>query len=327
MVLACTGCSIVSNPSSLDVTGTWLGTIVSTTPGDPIAEAWEYRLALNQNGVQVSGTSRAMTLTEPRYFVDFALTGEISPDGRLILTEGMILDELRPPNTTWCPERLTLEHTTANGRRLKGEGTSAGCPTASVSLQPEGVSVTVWPIAPLSRELGFDKDCLDWPNHPAGCFWLTANGWRDAQPMRRHRNPTNGKYHLGADWNLDADPTDCDRPVHAIADGKVILALPDYHLTWGNVLFVLHDLRVGTFTSMYAHVNWSPTGKPSAGDSVVRGQEVARIGRANPQEPCHLHLEIRPGLRTKVGDGYASSQTAVPPNGQVDPNIFIRTFR
>lgn len=320
------GCNIGVNPSSMDVSGEWLGTVVTSASGDPVAEAWEYRLSLNQTGTQLSGTSRARTLTEPRYYVDFELTGEISSDGRLALIEGKLLDELRPPNVVWCPLRLTLERTSANGRRLKGEAVSPGCPTGIVSLHGVGVSVTGWPTAPSSRQLGFDSLCDDWPNHPSGCFWLTANGWRDAQPMRRHRNPVNGKYHLGADWNLQADPTDCDLPVHAIADGKVVLVVPNYHKDWGNVLFVFHDLPVGTFTSMYGHVNWRG-GLPSSGDTVARGTEIARIGRANPSEPCHLHLEIRPGLRTMVGDGYAASQTSVPPNGQVDPNIFIRTYR
>lgn len=326
ILLGCGDGGATDAPVLATVSGNWLGTV--TNPAGPAAEIWEYRLSLTQAGLRLSGTSKARVLTEPRYFVDYNVTGTVAEDGRVMLTEGTLLAESRPPNSIWCPLSLTLTHVSTNEGRLSGEAeaTAGGCLPGVVSLQREGISTTAWPTAPMIADTGFDAPCGDWPNHAAGCFWLTTNGWRDSQPMRRHFNPAFNGYHLGADWNLGASADDANLPVHAIAEGTVSEVRPNF-ASWGNVLFVRHMLPIGTFTSMYAHVNWNVTGPPSVGDSVRRGQQIARIGDAGGTRPYHLHLEVRPGNGTDVGSGYMSSQSGVPPQGQIDSNIFIRTFR
>jgi murein DD-endopeptidase MepM/ murein hydrolase activator NlpD len=311
-------------PPVKNVAGNWLGTV--TNPAGSIAEIWEYRLSLSQTGSRVSGTSRARVLSEPRYFVDYRVTGTVTADGRLTLNEGQLLTELRPPGSLWCPLSLTLMYDSTNGPRLSGNAAATTCLAGVVRLQPEGVGATTWPTAPTATSPGFDAACGDWPNHTAGCFWLMTNGWRDAQPMRRHFNPAFNGYHLGADWNLGSGSDDANMPVYAIADGTVSEVRPDV-ANWGNVLFVRHDLPIGTFTSMYAHVNWNVSGQPNVGDIVARGQQIARVGDAGGTRPYHLHVEVRSGTRTDVGPGYVPSQSGRTPQGQIDPNIFIRTYR
>jgi murein DD-endopeptidase MepM/ murein hydrolase activator NlpD len=202
---------------------------------------------------------------------------------------------------------------------------------ASPSLRPMlRVTVSVpsrdhftWPIDPANPSAGFYSSCADNPR----CFWLNTGGWHDVQPFLRYDYIDNtGKnygYHLGADWNLD--PVDAGLPVSAVADGEVVSVQPNV-AGWGNVIFVQHATTFGTYTSMYAHVDWMPSGPPSLGPT-TRGKQLAVVGNGGGLYPYHLHLEIRNGSSTAVGPGYVSSPSTVPPQGQVDPDAFIAVHR
>ena len=155
---------------------------------------------------------------------------------------------------------------------------------------------------------------------------LPGGIWRDVQPFLRHYSTDYRGYHLGADWNFGSGADDKNKPVHAIADG-VVSGVVANASGWGNVIFLRHQLPIGTLTSMYAHVNWSPAGPPALHSTVVKGQEIARIGNGNNLYPYHLHLEVRGGDNTVVGSGYSGVQVAKPPQGQIDPNIFTSTYR
>jgi murein DD-endopeptidase MepM/ murein hydrolase activator NlpD len=93
------------------------------------------------------------------------------------------------------------------------------------------------------------------------------------------------------------------------------------------VVFVRHDTPWGTFTSMYAHVNWMSSGVPVLGQTVSKGQQIAVIGNGGGVYPYHLHFELRAANNTIVGPAYISSQSGTPPRGQIDPNAFISTHR
>lgn len=310
---------------SIDLTGRWLGTV--TQPGGPWADIFEYRLTITHSGAQVTGTATSRWLVEPQHFADFTLTGSFSPLGGIALHEGGLLSETKPSDGTfWCPKQLTLTYSPQDGGTLAGNWTSQSCLPGSVSLQRDGRSTTVWPIASGNGAQGFDGPCDDWPGHATGCYWLSQNGWRDAQPFRRHFNPAYNGYHLGADWNLGTNADDKDMPIHAMADGTVS-SVQHSVPGWGNVIFVLHRLPIGTFTSMYAHVAWNSSGPPAEGTSVSRGQQVARVGNGNNLYPYHLHFEVRAGNSTRIASGYVTAPSGRTPENQVNPNIFVRSFR
>jgi murein DD-endopeptidase MepM/ murein hydrolase activator NlpD len=245
------------------------------------------------------------------------------------------------PTTTSCvvPNGVLTTRTTG---MVVGPALLNSTGTFSVQVQNGGgtlsnsVSVTVggasdhftWPTDPGNSSNGFFGTCGDWVGDPAGCYWLSTGGWRDVQPFQLHwyvNGTTEYGYHLGADWNLGSGSNDANLPVYAIADGTVASVQANV-AGWGNVLFVTHVTSFGTYTSMYAHVNWNTTGPPAPGSWVTKGSQIARIGNGGGLYPYHLHLELRVGTNTFVGKGY-TDKSRVAPEGQVNPNVFIAGHR
>lgn len=185
-----------------------------------------------------------------------------------------------------------------------------------------------WPTDPNTASNGSYATCGDWPGVAGACFWLSTGGWRDAQPFQKHLFTGYG-YHLGADWNLGSGSNDQNLPVHAVAAGVVSRVLTSYSSAWGNIVFLRHTTPAGTFTSMYAHVNWNTSGPPVVGASVSKGQQIARIGNANGYygTAYHLHFELRRGDNTTPGSGYTTTRVSEGPQAQIDPNSFIATHR
>lgn len=188
-----------------------------------------------------------------------------------------------------------------------------------------GADHFVWPVDPSNSAAGYFGSCADWPGDSQGCYWLAPSSWRDVQPFQKHLYSGHG-YHLGADWNLGSGSQDANLPVYAVADG-VVTSVQTNVAGWGNLVFVQHATSFGTYTSMYAHVNWMPGGPPAVGSQVSKGQQIALIGNGSNccNYPYHLHLEIRSGTSTAAGLGYTQSQVTQGPQGQIDPDAFIAT--
>ncbi|MEP7014884.1 MAG: M23 family metallopeptidase [Verrucomicrobiota bacterium] len=129
--------------------------------------------------------------------------------------------------------------------------------------------------------------------------------------------------HLGDDLNgIGGENSDLGDPVHAVADGRVLLAR-EGGPGWGNVIIVLHayidkDAR-NYVQSYYAHVE---TMLVSVGDDVRRGQQIATIGTANGKYLAHLHFEMREFTTPFIGPGYRDDTS-----GWIDPTAFIRQHR
>jgi YVTN family beta-propeller protein len=200
-----------------------------------------------------------------------------------------------------------------------------------------------WPIDPLNNSRGHYDFCGDWLGDPAGCYWLTdelqpspTDAWRDVQPFQRHYYVNNNKrygYHLGADYNFGAGPQDEGALVYSTAVGTVV-SVQSNVCSWGNIVFVKHETPFGVYTSMYAHVDWLPSGPPTL-TRVTPNEPIAQVGNgawtkgkgcgSSGSYPYHLHFEIREGLNTEIGKGYTPRQVNKGPQGQVDPNQFIVT--
>jgi murein DD-endopeptidase MepM/ murein hydrolase activator NlpD len=94
------------------------------------------------------------------------------------------------------------------------------------------------------------------------------------------------RLHAGIDFAVG-----CGSPVHAAADGNVILTLPQGQSGgYGNQLVIDHGLMRGVdLTTTYNHLSSFVV----RGGHVSRGQVVAYSGTTGVSTGCHLHFETR----------------------------------
>jgi murein DD-endopeptidase MepM/ murein hydrolase activator NlpD len=138
----------------------------------------------------------------------------------------------------------------------------------------------------------------------------------NAQPFTENR-------HLGDDLNgIGGENSDLGDPVHAIADGRVLLAREEGP-GWGNVIIVLHAYAENGerkyVQSYYGHVETMLV-KPR--QEVKRGQQIATVGSADGRYLAHLHFELREFTTPFVGPGYRAN-----PRGWLNPSAFIEAHR
>jgi murein DD-endopeptidase MepM/ murein hydrolase activator NlpD len=139
-----------------------------------------------------------------------------------------------------------------------------------------------------------------------------AVGYYDAQPFGTDA-------HLGSDWNGNGGgDSDLGDPVHAIADGKVVLA-EDLGGGWGQVIRIEHACGMQRVEGVYAHLDAM---RVAPGTRVRRGEAIGTIGTAGGRYPAHLHFELRSALRRPTGAGYGDAVA-----GQLDATAFIRAHR
>ncbi len=95
-----------------------------------------------------------------------------------------------------------------------------------------------------------------------------------------------GYWHTAEDWyRLDGAET-AGAPILAIGPGDVVFAGSDYP---GRVVIVQHRPNL---YSMYGHLDYE-TLAVSAGDHVVRGQQLGQVLQRTDSVPSHLHFETR----------------------------------
>ena len=144
-----------------------------------------------------------------------------------------------------------------------------------------------------------------------------ARGYYKARGFRSHG-------HMGEDWDgVGGGDTDLGDPVYCIGDGVVVFAR-DCHQGWGNVIIVRHAFRDGFGTryvdSLYGHLDRILVKR---GQSVKRGQQIAKIGNAHGLYDAHLHLEIRKNIEI----GMSRDKFAQDSSNYFDPTQFITSHR
>jgi len=130
---------------------------------------------------------------------------------------------------------------------------------------------------PQSSSPGFSNGFLSRPvNAPVSSEF----GMRFDPVMQRYQ------LHAGIDFAAN-----CGTPVHAAADGDVIMAIPESASGgYGNELVIDHGfLRGVDLTTTYNHL----TSFVVTGGHVARGQIVAYSGTTGFSTGCHLHFETR----------------------------------
>lgn len=110
-------------------------------------------------------------------------------------------------------------------------------------------------------------------------------------------------YHTGVD--VEYTDTTTDVPVHAIADGTVIIS--EYASGYGGVLEIKHTINGRTLYVTYGHLRQSSM--VAAGAKVTQGQQIAVLGTGYSHETDgerrHLHFDVAvsPTIR-----GYAQTK-------------------
>ncbi|USK67770.1 M23 family metallopeptidase [Peribacillus frigoritolerans] len=95
-----------------------------------------------------------------------------------------------------------------------------------------------------------------------------------------------GKLHAGIDL---ANPA-ANVPIVAAADGTVIRSY--YSSSYGNVVFVSHNIEGKVYTTLYAHME---SRLVSNGQSISKGQQIGYMGNTGRSTGKHLHFEIHDG--------------------------------
>jgi Peptidase family M23 len=103
--------------------------------------------------------------------------------------------------------------------------------------------------------------------------------------------------HLGEDWNgTGGGDTDLGDPIYSAADGIVTFA-EDFRLGWGNVVIIrsayLENGDTKYVDSLYGHLLDFTV---RAGQTIKRGQQIARMGSNRGMYPAHLHFEMRKNI-------------------------------
>ncbi|HFJ9501360.1 TPA: SH3 domain-containing protein [Bacillus paranthracis] len=94
-----------------------------------------------------------------------------------------------------------------------------------------------------------------------------------------------GQMHYGLDIAASGTVS-----VSAAANGVVTRSY--YSESYGNVVFISHNMNGQTYTTVYAHLN---SRSVSAGQSVKQGQQIGFMGNTGQSEGQHLHFEVHKG--------------------------------
>lgn len=111
-----------------------------------------------------------------------------------------------------------------------------------------------------------------------------------------------GQMHYGLDIAASGTVS-----VSAAADGVVTRSY--YSESYGNVVFISHNMNGKTYTTVYAHLN---SRSVSAGQNVKQGQQIGFMGNTGQSEGQHLHFEVH------KGEWNAQKSNAV------DPKLYIK---
>ncbi|WP_066065484.1 murein hydrolase activator EnvC family protein [Neobacillus soli] len=95
-----------------------------------------------------------------------------------------------------------------------------------------------------------------------------------------------GSFH----WGFDIAQSGGNVPIFAAADGEVYVS--HYSSTYGNVVYILHNINGQTYTTVYAHMQRSLVG---AGTNVKKGQQIGVMGNTGDSRGQHLHFELYKG--------------------------------
>ncbi|HDR7888415.1 TPA: SH3 domain-containing protein [Bacillus toyonensis] len=177
-----------------------------------------------------------------------------------------------------------------------GAGTNHGV----IGALSKGIKVQV-----LFEQNGWKKINYNGKNGYVSSKFLSKTSETDAEEQRQSQeiNTTNefiqpavGRYTSGFEkrggqmhHGLDIAASGIV-PVVVAAEGVVTRSY--YSTSYGNVVFISHNINGQTYTTVYAHLK---SRSVSAGQKVKRGQQLGIMGNTGQSEGQHLHFEIHKG--------------------------------
>ncbi|MGH0518008.1 SH3 domain-containing protein [Bacillus toyonensis] len=177
-----------------------------------------------------------------------------------------------------------------------GAGTNHGV----IGALSKGIKVQV-----LFEQNGWKKINYNGKNGYVSSKFLSKTSETDAEEQRQSQeiNTTNefiqpavGRYTSGFEkrggqmhHGLDIAASGIV-PIVAAAEGVVTRSY--YSTSYGNVVFISHNINGQTYTTVYAHLK---SRSVSAGQKVKRGQQLGIMGNTGQSEGQHLHFEIHKG--------------------------------
>lgn len=100
-----------------------------------------------------------------------------------------------------------------------------------------------------------------------------------------------GNRSLGNHFGVDIANRGSGVPIYAAAAGTVYNA--HYSSSYGNVVFITHNINGQTYQTVYAHMS---SIKVRTGQRVEQGQVIGTMGNTGQSYGQHLHFEIHKGL-------------------------------
>jgi len=100
-----------------------------------------------------------------------------------------------------------------------------------------------------------------------------------------------GNRSLGNHFGVDIAKRGSGVPIYAAAAGTVYNA--HYSSSYGNVVFITHNINGQTYQTVYAHMS---SIKVQTGQRVEQGQVIGTMGNTGQSYGQHLHFEIHKGL-------------------------------
>lgn len=131
-----------------------------------------------------------------------------------------------------------------------------------------------------------------------GSFMRPANG-----PVTSNFGSRWGKLHAG----IDIGKRGSSVPIVAAADGIVFRSY--YSSSYGNVVFLSHNINGKMYTTVYAHME---SRSVSEGQTVSKGDTLGYMGNTGRSYGAHLHFEIHEGAWN------ASKSNAVNPMNYIN---------
>lgn len=146
-----------------------------------------------------------------------------------------------------------------------------------------------------------------------GFMFPSADGYINSEYGARW-----GSFHHGIDIASGAASSGSDISIYAAADGVVSRAYRSS--SYGNTVFITHDINGQTYTTVYAHMKYFPS--VSNYQFVKKGQKIGVMGNTgdvrpgpSPSRPyagTHLHFELH------KGDWNYSKSNSVNPRGYLN---------
>jgi hypothetical protein len=139
----------------------------------------------------------------------------------------------------------------------------------------------------------------DVPEATKGAFMRPATG-----QITSGFGPRWGKMHYGIDIGLGGRS---NVPIVAVADG--IVRRSYFSSTYGNVVFIQHNINGVTYETVYAHMQNRAV---SEGQQVKKGQFLGYMGATGNVTGPHLHFEIHQPNWTSTKDYAINPVTLIP---------------